>query len=84
MHERREIYLHLEKNTVLKMLEIPKLILIAQTTAHKKNIYIYQLKRLCFTFMWGKRDRIRRNTLIAPVSMVSDGGLNMSDIEGFF
>ena len=68
------------KITVIKMLAIPKLILIAQTTAHKK-IYIDQLKRLCFTFIWGKRDRIRRNTLIAPVS---EGGLNMLDIESFF
>ena len=68
------------KITVIKMLAIPKLILIAQTTAHKK-IYIDQLKRLCFTFIWGKRDRIRRNTLIAPVS---EGGLNMLDIKSFF
>ena len=68
------------KITVIKMFAIPKLILIAQTTAHEK-IYIDQLKRLCFTFIWGKRDRIRRNTLIAPVS---EGGLNMLDIESFF
>ena len=46
-----------------------------------KKIYIDQLKRLCFTFIWGKRDRIRRNTLIAPVS---EGGINMLDIESFF
>ena len=63
--------------TIIKMLAIPKLILIAQTTAHKKT----QLKRLCFTFTWGKRDRTRSNTLIAPVSK---GGLNMLDIESFF
>ena len=62
------------------MLAISKLIPIAQTTAHKK-IYIDQLKRLCFTFIWGKRDRIRRNTLIAPVA---EGGINMLDIESFF
>ena len=68
------------KITGIKMIAIPKLILIAQTTAHK-NIYIDQLKRLCFTFIWRKRDRIRRNTLIAPVN---EGGLNMLDIESFF
>ena len=62
------------------MLAIPKLILIAQTTAHKKK-YIYQLKLLCFTFIRGKCDRIRRNTLIAPVN---GSGLNMLDIESFF
>ena len=58
------------------MFAIPKLILIAQTTAHRK-IYI----DLCFTFIWGKRNRIRHNTLLAPVS---EGGLNMLDIESFF
>ena len=35
---------------------------------------------MCFTFIWGKRDRITRNTLIASVS---DGGLNMLDIQSF-
>ena len=59
------------------MLAIPKLILIAQTTAHK---YIDQRKRLCFRFIWGKHDRIMRNTLIEPDS---DGGVNMLDIESF-
>ena len=63
-----------------KMLAIPKFILIAQTTA-RKNIYINQLKRLCFKFIWRKRDRIRRNTSIAPFS---EGGLNVFDIESFF
>ena len=43
------------KIIVIKMLAIPKLNLIAQTTAHKK-IYIDQLKRLCFTFIGGKRE----------------------------
>ena len=46
-----------------------------------QKIYIDRLKRLCFTFIWGKRDRIRRNTLIAPVN---EDGLNMLDIESFF
>ena len=46
-----------------------------------RSDYSSQLKRLCFTFIWGKRDSIRRNTLIAPVS---EGGLNMLDIKSFF
>ena len=26
-----------------------------------QKLYINQLKRLCFTFIWGKHDRIRRS-----------------------
>ena len=46
----------------------------------QENIY-RSTEKTVFTFIWGKCDRNRRNTLIAPVS---EGGLNMSDIESFF
>ena len=46
----------------------------------QKNIYRSTEKTVFYIYI-GKRDRIRRNTLIAPVS---EGGLNMLDIESFF
>ena len=40
-----------------------------------------QIKELMFSFIWGKRDRVKRSTLS---NATLDGGLNMVDLDAFF
>ena len=68
------------KITIIKMLALPKILHVAQNTVHY-TIHINKLKQLFFNFIWPKRDRIKRNTLVAPYS---SGGLNRIDVESYF
>ncbi len=40
-----------------------------------------KLNRLCHNFLWGKRDRIKRNSLSLPIDR---GCINMINIEAYF
>ena len=42
---------------------------------------IKDMNKLFYCFIWGKRDRMRRNILRLPLD---SGGANMVDIESFF
>ena len=42
---------------------------------------IKQINNILFKFIWNKKDRIKRQTLIGPINK---GGLNMVDSENFF
>ena len=43
--------------------------------------YVTRIEKLIFNFIWGKKDKIRRRSLICAHE---NGGLNMIDIESFF
>ena len=42
---------------------------------------IKRVEKLIFNFVWGKQDKIRRRSLICPLTL---GGLNMIDVGSFF
>ena len=68
------------KVTIIKTLAIPKLTYIA-TNCIYTDIIIQQITRILYNFIWGKRDRIKRNVLI---SRIEYGGINMLDVESHF
>jgi exonuclease III len=68
------------KITVIKTLAIPKLVFSATNTYTPDNI-IKIINKHLYGFIWNKRDRIKRNTLIGKIE---DGGLNMVDIQSHF
>ena len=43
--------------------------------------FIKELDKVIYKFIWGKKDKIRRRTIICPLN---EGGLNMIDIESQF
>lgn len=68
------------KITVIKTLALPKVIFTATNTPIPHGIS-KRIERILFSAIWGKRDRIRRNVLCAPIDQ---GGLNMVDITSLF
>ena len=65
------------KITIIKTLALPKIIYSAFFTPVPNDV-ISKINRVLFQFIWGNRDRIKRNTLIADIE---NGGLNMVDLE---
>ena len=61
------------KIVVLKTLIISKCIYLMMNTTPDKDV-IKKLERMCFKFVWGNKDRIRR---VITYSKISKGGLNM-------
>ncbi len=68
------------KINVIKMLAVPKLTFSAQNTTVPREI-IPAITKLLYEFIWGKTDRVRRSTMIAPKL---HGGLAMMDIASHF
>ena len=64
------------KVCIIKTLALPKLTHIMSCCPIPENA-IKRLNKLFFNFMWGQRDRIKRNTLIAPIEQ---GGIGMLDL----
>ena len=65
------------KITILKTLTISKFIYNFFTLRVDENM-IQNINTLMFNFIWNKRDRVKRNTMIAPYEI---GGLRMIDVK---
>ena len=65
------------KITIIKSLCLSKLNNILLNCEHDDENLKY-INRLFYNFIWGKRDRIKRNVLI---NSIEDGGVNMVNIE---
>ena len=68
------------KINVIKMLAVPKITFSAQNTSVPKHV-IPDIAKILYEFVWGKTDRIKRNTMIGPKEQ---GGMAMLDIESHF
>ena len=68
------------KVTVIKSLILPIITYTAQSTCTPPDS-IKHINKLLFNFIWGKRDRIKRNILYQNISQ---GGVNMIDVNAFF
>lgn len=65
------------RKVVLNHYLIPKLSYLLQVIPLEKEVLV-ELERLIFTFLWGgKRDRIKRTTMVLPVA---EGGLGVVDL----
>ena len=74
--KRRHLTL-LGKITIIKSLIVPK-IFYPLNFLDPPNGYTQKCNSILFKFIWGKQDLVKRMTLIANIS---EGGLNMMDID---
>ena len=65
------------KCCIVNTLAISKLIYLGSILEFPDDDYLKKLNRLIFNFIWNKTERIKRNTLIAPVY---EGGIGIVDI----
>ena len=65
------------KVTVVKHLIIPKLLFSCQFFEFPIG-FVKQLESIVYEYIWGSRDKIKRNTFISDIQ---DGGLQMVDFE---
>ena len=68
------------KICILKQLAIPKILYSASLLYTPEHI-VKEINSMFYEFIWGKREFIKRDTLIADVN---DGGCNMIDVESLF
>ena len=68
------------KIVIIKTLAIPKITYIA-TNCIFTDLIIKQISRMIYNFIWGSKDRIKRNVLISPIE---NGGVKMLDVESHF
>ncbi len=68
------------KIAIIKTLALPKLIFSATNLTHDQTV-VKEINRILYNFIWNKKDRIKRKTLIGPIKQ---GGLNMIDVESQF
>ena len=68
------------KVTIIKSLALSKLVYSATNTHMPQNIE-KEIERILYAFIWNKKDRIKRNVMIAPIKF---GGVNMIDVGSFF
>ena len=66
------------KTCIINTLGISKLIYRASILPMPCENFLKKTNRLIFDFLWGKRERIKRNTLIGHVL---DGGIGIVDLE---
>ena len=64
--------------SVINTLAISKLIYVASILEYLDENTIKSINTKCFEFLWNKRDRITRNTLIGSIC---NGGIKIVDIE---
>lgn len=69
------------KCTIINTLAISKLVYNAFILQNPKPEYFKNVSKMIFNFIWKKRDRIKRNTLIGKIEK---GGINIVDIESKF
>ena len=68
------------KINVIKMLAVPKITFSAQNTSVPRHV-VPDIAKVLYEFIWGRTDRIKRNTMIGPKEQ---GGMAMMDIESHF
>ena len=68
------------KVTVIRTLAVSKLTFVGTNCKIPSGV-IKKLNSLLYGFIWGQRDRIKRNVLINEIER---GGINMIDIESYF
>ena len=69
------------KCTLINTLALSQLYFNATILKYPTNETFKNIQKLIFNFLWGKRDRIKRNTLIGPIIR---GGIGIVDIESKF
>ena len=67
------------KVQVIKQFALSKIVFPA-TILCVPEVVKKQLKKLVFLYLWGKRDKVKRSTII---NNINRGGLNMVDIDSF-
>ena len=68
------------KVLIIKTLAVSKIVLAASLLQVPQN-FVDRLNTILFTFIWGRRDKVSRKKVIKKVT---EGGLNMVDIECLF
>ena len=66
------------KCCVINTLALSKLIYIASILTFQDSEYIKKFNKLIYNFIWNKRDRIKRNSIIGSID---NGGIGIVDIE---
>lgn len=66
------------KCQIINSLIVFKLIYVATILESPDQAIIKQVNKIIFSFLWGKRERIKRKTLIRHIS---DGGIGITDFE---
>ena len=66
------------KTCVINSLAISKLINVGSVLPIPEDSLIKKIKSSIFNFIWDKRDRIKRDTIIGNVE---DGGIGLVDVE---
>ena len=69
------------KCTIVNTLAISKLVYNAFILPNPKPEFFKQVSKIIYNFLWKKRDRIKRNTLIGKIDQ---GGIGIVDIENKF
>jgi hypothetical protein len=69
------------KCTIVNTLAISKLVYNALILPNPKPEFFKQVSKIIYNFLWRKRDRIKRNTLIGKIDQ---GGIGIEDIENKF
>ena len=63
---------------MINTLALSKLIYIASILTFPDSEYIKKFNKLIYNFIWNKRDRIKRNSIIGSID---NGGIGIVDIE---
>ena len=66
------------KCQIINSLIISKLLYVATILENPDQTIFKQVNKIIFSFLWGKRERIKRKTLIRHIS---DGGIGITDFE---
>ena len=69
------------KCSIINTLALTQLYYSAIILNYPNEETLKNIQRLIFKFIWGKRDRIKRNTLIGNIA---DGGIGIVDVESKF
>ena len=69
------------KCTIVNTLAISKILYNASILQNPDDSFFKNVSKLIFNFIWKKRDRIKRNTLIGKVER---GGIGIIDVESKF
>ena len=69
------------KCSIINTLALTQLYYSAIILNYPNTETLKNIQRLIFKFIWGKRDRIKRNTLIGNIA---DGGIGIVDVESKF
>lgn len=75
--EKKKTY-YLKKTCIVSSLAISKLIYVGSILPLPNQDFLKKIKCSIFNFIWNKRDRIKRDTIIGKIE---DGGVGLVEIE---